>query len=130
MTRNVPHVHYEDEDVQIRSGVRIDDILTTPISERVLPGRLASYIYPSDAILVSKANSKWKDVLQKYATEALEERKNATAAIFDVLPEQEKSDEDEDEEEVEDTNEDGEEDEEEEWEEDDEVEEFEDIVED
>ena len=51
------HVHNETDDWEITSGHRVDEIATVDIVERMLPGRLGSFIYPSDAVFTLKKSA-------------------------------------------------------------------------
>jgi hypothetical protein len=125
--RSASHVHYEDQYVQIRSSIPVAKIATTSILDVMLPGNLATYIYPENSILISKENKKLHEILKMYELHAKQHKANTQTAVFDVLPQQD-ADEEEEEEDVDEQEEEGEEEEEDVWDEEEEL--IEDVAED
>ena len=78
------YVHFKDDNVEIRSSYKTEDILNVDILSLNLPGELSSYIYPKDSVLCIKKGLKLKDVLKYYEKNIEPLSQKDDCIVFDV----------------------------------------------
>ena len=54
VTKNYKFIHYENDEIEIRSIHPKESIVDISILKTILPGNLGSFIYPHDAIICYK----------------------------------------------------------------------------
>jgi len=96
VTKNYKFIHYENDEIEIRSIHPKESIVDISVLKTILPGNLGSFIYPHDAIICYKNGSNLTKV--KFQT-LLKNAKNKTISnsisdlIFDVPQDKEEEEE-------------------------------------
>lgn len=98
------HVHLSTDEWKITSDVRVEDVSTAPkVLDRILPGRLGSFVYPDDAVF-SLRNARRTSLADLDATLCAErsirrrsERMNHISVAKEDAPLEEEASEDEEE---------------------------------